>query len=340
MLRPGRFLLAAVAAFATAGPNASCAETYPPFADRQIDAALRAAGGVQGGELMPLVREIYEARLGDPQNDTAFADRCGEGGGCVYSRRATAELIRRRWADPEFAPGGEPGEQARAEGGFETVNLMLDLPGRTRPGEWVLATAHYDAWFGGANDNATGVAVTLAAARALARASLDRSVRLVLFDGEELGMVGSGRYVEEYGVENVVMVLNADMIAHRGDEGGALTGQPRSVEYILQADGRSAAAAHQVADLGRRLPRPVSQRPLVFPGDGVSLVGVLTGVDLSDHAPFWLAGAPALFPFPAGDKPGWYHTARDTPDEVDADRLERMAALWAAAIAAFATLAP
>lgn len=338
MTRRPSFALAA--ALAAAGPSAACTETYPPFADRQIDAAMGAADGVRGGELMPLVRAIYEARLGDGQSDDAFADRCGGGGGCVYSRRATAELIRRRWADPGFAPGAVPHEQARAEGGFETVNLMLDLPGRARPDEWVLATAHYDAWFGGANDNATGVAVTLAAARALAGASLDRSVRFLLFDGEELGMVGSGRYVEEFGVGGVVMALNADMIAHRGDEGGALTGQPSSVEYLLQADARSASAAHQMADLGRRLPRPISLRPLVFPGDGVSLVGVLTGVDLSDHASFWLAGAPALFPFPAGDKPSWYHTDRDTPDEVDADRLERAAALWAAAIAAFATLAP
>jgi Zn-dependent M28 family amino/carboxypeptidase len=165
-------------------------------------------------------------------------------------------------------------------------------------------------------------------------------VRLLLTDGEELGMVGAERYLEEFGSSELAMVLNADMIAHLGSAGGLLTREPAGVEYILQANERSAEAAFQLADLARRLPEAVALRPVVFPDDGVSVIGFAVGSVLSDHGPFWLRGAKALFPFPAGDKPDWYHTPEDTPERVDADRLRRMGRLWSAAIAAFATRAP
>ena len=94
-----------------------------------------------------------------------------------------------------------------------------------------------------------------------------------------------------------------------------------------------------MADLAGRLPASISLKPLIFPDDGLSLATVLSGGIYSDHAPFWLAGIPALFPFPVGAKPGWYHTPRDTPDQVDADRLQRIGRLWAGALTAFATRA-
>ena len=285
-----------------------------------------------------LVQQIHDARVGDPTADTRYSSHCRAFLSCPYSRVATAALIRARWSSLSLPPGATLREQIVDGGGFRTTNFLLDLPGRSHPREWVLATAHYDAWFGGANDNATGVAVVLEAAPILAQLSLDRSVRLLLVDGEELGMVGSGRYVESFGTEGVVLALNADMVAHVGTAGTALTRAPPGVEYVLQANQPSAAAAFQMADLARRLPRPIALRPLVFPGDGISLVGVILGVALSDHAHFWLSRTPALFPFPVGDKPGWYHTAEDTPDKVDADRLDWMAGLWCAALAAFATV--
>ncbi len=46
--------------------------------------------------------------------------------------------------------------------------MWADIPGTERPDEIVLVTAHHDAWFVGADDNASGVAVILEVARVLA----------------------------------------------------------------------------------------------------------------------------------------------------------------------------
>jgi Zn-dependent M28 family amino/carboxypeptidase len=314
-----------------------CSTRYPPLDDHQLEVALAAQANVRTGELYAHVERLYEARLADPAKDFGFGRFCRSDADCPYSRAAAADLIRAHWNDTTLA-GARFSEETATADGVATTNLLLDIPGRVRPEEWVLATAHYDAWFGGANDNATGTAVLLEAAAPLLAAWLDRSVRLVLFDGEELGLVGAGRYVAAHGADRVVVVLNADSIAFVGDEGGVLTGTKPSVEYLAQANEVSAGFAFQLADLARRLPEPTEMQPLVFPDDGISLLGVITGFDLGDHAQFWLAGTPAVFPFPAGDKPSWYHTEGDTPDKVDRGRLARMGRLWVAALAAFATL--
>lgn len=323
----------------TAAALLGCSTRYQPLGDHQLDVALAAQEGVRTGELFRHVERVYEARLADPAKDFGFNRFCRFNTDCPYSRKAAAELIRAHWNGPSLAEARFSEETETADD-VTTTNLLLDIPGRARPDEWVLATAHYDAWFGGANDNATGTAVLLEAAAPLLAARLDRSVRLVLFDGEELGLVGAGRYVAAHSSDRVVVVLNADSIAFVGDEGGILTRTKSSVEYLAQANEASAGFAFQLADLARRLPEPTEMQPLVFPDDGVSLLGVITGFDLGDHAQFWLAGTPAVFPFPAGDKPSWYHTVSDTPDKVDRDRLERMGRLWVAALAAFATSEP
>ena len=318
---------------------AGCTDRYATLSDAQIAAALRAQKDLDTGLLPVLVQRIYDARLSDPAPDASRRDYCRRQSACVYSRVATGELIFSYWSARELA-GSVLGEQIVTADAFTTRNIYLDIPGRSRPNEWILATAHYDAWYGGANDDGTGVAVLLAAAKPLLLARLDRSVRLLLVDGEELGMLGSGRYVEQHGTAGVVMALNADSVAFVGEPGGALTRQPDGTEYIVQANESSAAFAFQFADLARRMPKPTRMRALVFPGNGVSQAGVAIGYDLSDHAQFWLNSAPAIFPFPAGDKPSWYHTEDDTPDKVDADRLERMGRLWVGALAAFASVAP
>ena len=54
--------------------------------------------------------------------------------------------------------------------------------------EVVLVSAHHDAWFYGADDNATGVAVILETARILADSAPDRTIRIASFDREEEGL--------------------------------------------------------------------------------------------------------------------------------------------------------
>lgn len=88
------------------------------------------------------------------------------------------------------------------DGPIPVYNTIAEIPGTTRPEEVVIISAHLDSWDGpgsqGTIDNGTGSAVTLEAARLLmaAGAEPDRTIRFILWTGEEQGLLGSRAYVE------------------------------------------------------------------------------------------------------------------------------------------------
>ncbi|MFA4947407.1 MAG: M28 family peptidase, partial [Candidatus Krumholzibacteriia bacterium] len=99
-------------------------------------------------------------------------------------------------------------------------NIAFIREGEKEPDRRFLLTAHYDSKSGspydcapGADDNASGVAAVLECARILREERLDRSVEFVLFDGEELGLLGSRFYAAALDSGIVYEgVLNLDMI--------------------------------------------------------------------------------------------------------------------------------
>lgn len=100
----------------------------------------------------------------------------------------------------QFKKWGAPKAYEFQVGGKTHQNLILHLPAvaaTTHPP--VLVGAHYDTFPGspGADDNATGVAVLLELARALALQPGKHPVWLVAFDLEEQGLLGSRRYAAE-----------------------------------------------------------------------------------------------------------------------------------------------
>lgn len=84
----------------------------------------------------------------------------------------------------------------------EVYNTVADLRGSEKPDEMVILGAHLDSWdLGtGSTDNGTGSMAVLEAARALAKLNLKpkRTVRFVLFTGEEQGLYGSQEYVKAH----------------------------------------------------------------------------------------------------------------------------------------------
>jgi carboxypeptidase Q len=84
----------------------------------------------------------------------------------------------------------------------EVYNTVAEIRGREKPDEAVILGAHLDSWdLGtGSTDNGTGSMAVLEAARALAKLDLKpkRTIRFVLFSGEEQGLVGSERYVDAH----------------------------------------------------------------------------------------------------------------------------------------------
>jgi hypothetical protein len=98
-------------------------------------------------------------------------------------------------------------------------NVVGELPGRGLSSDQViLLCGHLDSWHlaEGALDNATGSATLLEVARVLSKLHPrpSRTVRFVWFMGEEHGLIGSKRYVEEHQgeLDRIVAVVNLDMI--------------------------------------------------------------------------------------------------------------------------------
>ncbi len=99
-------------------------------------------------------------------------------------------------------------------------NVIARIPGAEIPDEWVVVGAHIDAWGAGANDNASGTASILEAARAIAaEAAAGRPPRRTIvfagWDAEEWGLIGSVEWVEEHAEAlsaRVVGYVNQDAI--------------------------------------------------------------------------------------------------------------------------------
>ena len=93
----------------------------------------------------------------------------------------------------------------KTAGAYESNNVVADLPGREKPDEIVLVGAHLDSWdLGtGAEDNGVNAALILDIARGFKQLGIvpRRTIRFVLFTGEEQGMWGSRRYVEQHRAE-------------------------------------------------------------------------------------------------------------------------------------------
>ncbi len=81
-------------------------------------------------------------------------------------------------------------------------NILADIPGTSRSGEYVMAGAHLDSWAAsdGAVDNAAGSAVVMEAARILRALNVrpKRTIRFALWNGEEQGLHGSLAYVDRH----------------------------------------------------------------------------------------------------------------------------------------------
>jgi carboxypeptidase Q len=86
----------------------------------------------------------------------------------------------------------------RLGGPIKTANVVAEIKGREKPDEFVILGAHLDSWeLGtGALDNGCNAALVIDALRAIKTSGLKprRSIRFILFSGEEEGLLGSRAY--------------------------------------------------------------------------------------------------------------------------------------------------
>ena len=101
-------------------------------------------------------------------------------------------------------------------GEVNSGNIILDIVGREKPEEIVLIGAHLDSWdLGtGAVDDGAGIAITTAAAELIAQLPKRprRTIRVVMFGAEEVGLLGARAYVKQHAdiIPNHVLATESD----------------------------------------------------------------------------------------------------------------------------------
>ena len=186
-------------------------------------------------------------------------------------------------------------------GSYTSRNVVAEKTGQTYPNEVYVICSHYDSTSPlrltlapGADDNASGTAAVLEAARVLAPYAFDFTVRFIAFSAEEWGLWGSRAYAAAARAagERILGVINLDMIAYAD----AL---PEDLQIIVNGD------SAWLGDL------------FLAAGSQYGIIGGTRIVDpsfvYSDHAPFWDNGYPALLAIE--DDPltnPYYHKTTDT----------------------------
>ena len=192
------------------------------------------------------------------------------------------------------------------------ANVVAEIRGSERPQEVVILGAHLDTWDLGTGclDNGVNVAVVIEAARAIAASGKrpKRTIRFVLFDGEESGLFGSRAYVRRHRdeLDSVVAVIVHDMGQDR-IQGYSLGGRPELEAGLIDAMSRLDEAR------GMRHTRDA------FLG--------------SDHFDFQIEGVPALVAIQdTGSYVVPYHSEVDTFDKVNIHRVRANTRVAAATV--------
>lgn len=225
-------------------------------------------------------------------------------------------------------------------------NVIGEVPGVTEPERQTLVGAHYDhvgqgrftlyatppagsdLIYNGADDNASGVAAMLEAARVLAGSRPARSLWFVAFGAEEEGLLGSKELLNRYPSLRFSLdsALILDMVG-----ASARPSAYRKVQLHLEdmPSGRSS-----LVDLVLEVSRALVQAGDIAVGEGAA-----GGVDDiqraafqggSDHEPLAHAGIPATLFIVEGEPYPWYHRVEDEADKLDARKLEVSSRLAAA----------
>jgi hypothetical protein len=137
--------------------------------------------------------------------------------GLVMDEREStfARAIVRRWISSELtALGYAPTYEVFGEG----ANVIATIEGTKNPKEVIEVTAHFDSVGNpGADDNGSGLALVMELARLMKQFPPEKSVRFVLMDLEEKGMVGSRHHASQLKareeIEDVIGVIVLDTIA-------------------------------------------------------------------------------------------------------------------------------
>ncbi len=122
----------------------------------------------------------------------------------IQVRLSDYDFINSRLADGEPIEVEANLQHTLTKGPIPVYNTIAEIPGSKWPNEVVIISAHLDSWNGpgsqGCTDNGTGSAVTLEAARILAKVNAKplRTIRFINWTGEEQGLLGSKGWIDSH----------------------------------------------------------------------------------------------------------------------------------------------
>ena len=191
-----------------------------------------------------------------------------------------------------------------------SANVIGEITGSEKPEEFVVLGAHLDSWDvgTGAIDDGIGVGITMNAASLIGQLPQrpKRSIRVILFAGEEVGLVGGFQYLEKHrdNLKNHIIGVEWDFA--------------NGLIYDMKP-GVGPIALNAIRDLAK----------LIAPF-GVSLNPKNDAPGSSDIRPIVAAGMPAMNFYADGlDYFDYHHTENDTLDKVDQSALPTNTAIYA-----------
>ena len=192
----------------------------------------------------------------------------------------------------------------------QSGNVIAEVPGRDPSLPPILVGGHLDSWdLGtGAIDDASGVAIAAAAAKRIMDAGRPlRTIRIVWFGAEEVGLFGGLDYRTKYGKQPHYALMESDFGADR----------------IWKVDSRLGDARKEEAVAIQRALQPLGIVP-----------GSLTETEGSDIGPMVADGLPGVALSQDGTRYfDYHHTPDDTLDKIDPAQLRQNVAAWTTVLA-------
>jgi len=180
-------------------------------------------------------------------------------------------------------------------------NVVATKPG-TSSDEQVVICGHFDSTSEdaanlapGADDNASGTAAVVEAARVMAEYPFEKTIKFLCFSGEEQGLFGSGEYAGDARAagDSIVGALNFDMI-------GYVNPEPEDIDII--GDYQSEWLVDFTVDCAAAYVPSLLTKKIINPNDVYS-----------DHASFWKAGYSSFLGIEDENLSyPYYHTTNDT----------------------------
>jgi len=217
--------------------------------------------------------------------------------------------------------GLDPVKQIYSGGGS---NVYAVQEGNVYPDEYYMICAHYDAVdFYCADDNGSGSAGVLEAARIFSNLHFEYSIIYALWDEEEIGLIGSAHHASQAASNGDIIhaVINMDMIAWDGDDDSVV-----EIHSSFEANS-NLLADHivEIIDLYNIQLNPSIQIP---------------GTTASDHSKFWVNDYAAVLmieEYWGGDFNPYYHTEEDRIAILHMPYFHKMAQLSIGAVASMAS---